>query len=284
MSRDEQREPDGQARPGFDPEAEQEVDFSRYWRLLVARWWLVVIGLVLGAVAGYAVSLGGSQVYKASADVYLGQPYSASGNISLQTLQTNPATLRAITRSQAVVLQASSACGLTPGAIRSGLAVDAVPGSLTKNNQNPVIEITVQGKKGKKAACAANKLARVVVDKVSAFANQKIANFSQQISLDERQQTLINQALQRGGLSASDQLLLQLRLATVQSDRLSTSQLLLQARQVEQPQILTTAAFQRVTARSRRNVVVVAALIGLVLGILAALAWDRVVPRFSQRA
>ncbi len=178
-------------------------------------------------------------------------------------------------------MQASSACGLTTGAIRSGLAVDAVPGSLTKNNQNPVIEITVQGKKGKKAACAANKLAKqVVVDKVSAFANQKIANFSQQISLDERQQTLINQALQRGGLSASDQLLLQLRLATVQSDRLSTSQLLLQARQVEQPQILTTAAFQRVTARSRRNVVVVAALIGLVLGILAALAWDRVVPRF----
>ena len=51
MSRDEQREPDGQARPGFDPEAEQEIDFSRYWRLLVARWWLVAIGLVLGAVA-----------------------------------------------------------------------------------------------------------------------------------------------------------------------------------------------------------------------------------------
>src|SRR5205814_8169359 len=57
-------------------------------------------------------------------------------------------------------------------------------------------------------------------------------------------------------------LLLQLRLSTTQQDRLSTSQLLLQAKQVEAPSILTSATPSRVTARSRRNTVVVAALIG----------------------
>jgi uncharacterized protein involved in exopolysaccharide biosynthesis len=45
--------------------------------------------------------------------------------------------------------------------------------------------------------------------------------------------------------------------------------------------VLTAAAAQRVTARSRRNTVVVAALIGLVLGALVALLWDRVAPKIA---
>ena len=44
MSPDESRRP---VPAGFDPEAEQEVDFGRYWRLIAARWWLVFVGLVI---------------------------------------------------------------------------------------------------------------------------------------------------------------------------------------------------------------------------------------------
>src|SRR5581483_1470920 len=77
----------------FDPEAEQEVDFGRYWRLVAARWWLVAVGLVFGAIIGYAVALGGNQVFKATGTVYLGQPYTASGNVQLQSLQTNPSVI-----------------------------------------------------------------------------------------------------------------------------------------------------------------------------------------------
>ena len=64
----------------FDPEAEQEVDFGRYVRLVAARCWLVVAVLILVAVIGYAVSLGGAQRYQATATLYLWQPYSASVN------------------------------------------------------------------------------------------------------------------------------------------------------------------------------------------------------------
>src|SRR5205814_1794351 len=42
----------GQAPRSFDPEAEQEVDFGRYWRLLGARWWVVAAGFVVGAKVG----------------------------------------------------------------------------------------------------------------------------------------------------------------------------------------------------------------------------------------
>jgi hypothetical protein len=46
--------------------------------------------------------------------------------------------------------------------------------------------------------------------------------------------------------------------------------------------VLTGAAAQKVTARSRRNTVVVAALIGLILGALAALMWDGVASRLRR--
>ena len=47
----------------------------------------------------------------------------------------------------------------------------------------------------------------------------------------------------------------------------------------ERGRILTRAVASKATARSRRNSIVVAALIGLILGALAALAWDRLETR-----
>lgn len=280
MSPEESR---GQAPTTFDPEAEQEVDFGRYWRLIAARWWLVAGGLVIGAVIGYSVSLGGSQTFKATANVYLGQPYSASGSVQLQSAQTNPSTVRSIVHAQSVIVQVAGHCGTKPDAFRGGISVQSIAGNIAKSGQTPEVAITVQAGKRRVAACAANALAAAVIDHTSAFANQKIANFRAEISIDEKQIALINAALQRGGLTASDQLLLQLRLATAQQDRLSTSQLLLQATQVEAPKILTGATAQRVTARSRRNTVVVAALIGLIIGAIAALMWDGVAAGMSRR-
>lgn len=280
MSPEESR---GQAPAAFDPEAEQEVDFGRYWRLIAARWWLVVGCLVVGAVVGYSVSLGGGQTFKATATVYLGQPYTASGNVPLQSAQTNPSTVRAIVHAESIVGRVASACKAKPADFRGGISTQALAGNLAKNGQTAEVAISVQSSKRRVASCAANELARAVVEKTSGFANQKIANFRKQVSIDEKTVALVNQALERGGLSATDQLLLQLRLATTQQDQLSTSQLLLQATQVEAPNVLTGAAAQRVTARSRRNTVVVAALIGLIIGAIAALMWDGVAVGMSRR-
>src|SRR5581483_9184090 len=106
---------------GFDPEAEQEVDFGRYWRLLAARWWVPVAGRVLGAVIGYLIALGGSQGYKATATLYLGQPYTASGNVQLQSAQTNPSSVKAIAHAESTVTQVASACKTKPGLFRGGI-------------------------------------------------------------------------------------------------------------------------------------------------------------------
>jgi capsular polysaccharide biosynthesis protein len=267
----------------LDPEAEQEVDFGRYVRLVAARWWLVVAGLILGAVIGYAVSLGGGQRYQATATLYLGQPYSASGNVQLQAAQTNPSTVRVLAHARILIDAAAAQCKTKPGTIAGGISTQTVSGNISKNGQTPLVSLSVQTAKSRVAACAANALAKAVLIKMSAFADQKIAIFRGQVGNDEKQIAVINKALQSNTVTLTDKLVLQLRLGTLDDTKLSTSQLLLQASQVEAPKILVGAAAQRITARSRRNTAVVAAVIGAILGALAAILWDGLAASMRRR-
>jgi capsular polysaccharide biosynthesis protein len=266
--------------PDDDWDAEQEVDFRRYWTALATRWWLPVLGLVLGAIVGYAVSLGGSQVYKAQATIYLGQPYSVSGNVQLQSAQTNPSTVRTIANSQVLRAQLKKQCGIKPA-----VSTAAVAGNLAKLGQTPEVSITVQGAKPKKITCAANMIAHSVITDpaVAGYANQKITNFRSQIVADNKQITAINQSLGSATLASTDKLVLLQSLRPIQQDRIQAIGLLQQARQVEAPRIITHASAQKVTARSRRNSVVVAAVVGLIIGLLAALLWEPVAGRFGRR-
>jgi hypothetical protein len=267
----------------FDPEAEQDVDFGRYWRLLASRWWMPAAGLVIGAVVGYLIALGGNQVYKATATLYLGQPYTASGNVQLQAAQTNPSSVRVIAHADSVIAKAASQCKAKPALFRGGISTQSVAGNIAKNGQSPLVSLTVQSKKRKVASCTANAIAASVVDKLSAFSNQKIANFQAQIAQYNADIKAINEALSGTSVSSTDKLLQLQRLTNDQLNKLSTTQLLSQASQVEKPSVLTGAHAQKVTARSRRNAVVVSALIGLVIGAIVALLWDGVAAGFARR-
>jgi capsular polysaccharide biosynthesis protein len=272
---------------GIDPEAEQEVDFAKYVRLLAARWWLLLAGLLVGAVIGYLVSLGGTQVYSASATMYLGQPYSASGNIALLNAQTNPGAVAAVIQSASVQGVVARLCRAKASEFRKGISSQAAANSTssTKSGQNqaPLVHISVQAKKAKVAACAANQLTKAAIAKLGTFAARKIANFRQQIAFDDADIKTIQAAVSNPGISSTDKLILQTNLRSDQQDKITATQLLLQATQVEAPRLLTPAAAEKITARSRRNTVVISALIGLILGALAALLWDSVVPRLSPR-
>ena len=266
-----------------DPEAEQEIDFGKYWRLLAARWWVPIGALVLGAIVGYAAALGGSQRYSATATLYLGQPYTASGNVALQGLQTNPSTVGAVARSLAVDQRVAVLCKAKIGTFRSGISTKPISGSLSKNGQNPLVSLTVLSPKKKVAACASNQLAKAVISRISGYAVEKIASFRSQLSQEQKGITALNAALADPNVSTTDKLLLQVQLNTAESDLSSTTQLLHQATAIEQPSVLTPASAARVTARSRRNSVVVGGLIGLILGGLVALLWDRVAAAAARR-
>ena len=145
------------------------------------------------------------------------------------------------------------------------------------------MSLTVQSRKRKVASCVANQLGGSVVDKLSSFANQKIANFRAQIAQYNAEIKQINDSLGGSSSSSTDKLLLLQRLTNDQLNKLNTTQLLSQANVIEKPSVLTGAHSSKVTARSRRNAVVVSALIGLVIGAIVALLWDGVAAGFARR-
>jgi len=266
-----------------DIDAEAEVDLGRYGEALLARWWLLLLGLVVGAIIGYLSTLGGAQTFRAQAVTYMGQPL-GSGQSQVQALNTNPSSARTILTSEQVVRRVARRSGMTEGQLRNGTSVTAVQGFNAKLNQTPLIAVTVKGPEPGKAARAAEELANVLVSALSGVSAPKIKVFRQQIAADNTCLKIVNAALNQPGLSTTDKILLQGRLQGCQADLTTTTQLSLLAENVEAPRIITHAVAEKTAARSHRNATAVGALIGLILGGIAALVWDPIVRRRARHA
>ncbi|HVM18200.1 MAG TPA: hypothetical protein VM290_11520 [Gaiellaceae bacterium] len=277
-------------------DAEAEVDLARYAARVAARWWLPLLGLLLGALAGYALSLGGEQVFRAQALVYLGQPFAPGGTLRVDTLATSPNAVREIVTSEAAVRRASRESGIRPARLREGISVAGMTGP-ARSAQAALVTIGVRGDGPRRVADAANVLAEEVVRDVSPYVAAKIEALERQVATADQEIASLTQRIdaalalaESGGLSATERLIaltnagvLETRRATVQQSRHDRAQLLSLARTVEQPRVLQPAVAREVTARSRRNAVVVAAALGFLLGLAAALAWDPLAAR-ARRA
>src|SRR5262245_41888129 len=280
-------------RPVPDVDAEDELDVGRYWNALIARWWLPLAGLVAGIAIGYLLSLGGHQVYQAKASVYLGQPLNPTGTGQIQSLTTNPSTVKQVVLAPFWQHVAERRAGLPNGALRGHVSTQAVAGvaaALGRVGQNPLVNVVVTGKQPARIARAADALAAIVVEKVSGgYVTTKIQNLQANIAADKTELDSINTRItslqaevqNNNGLSTVERLLFanQIGLAVqeqrqVVSDLSNNQQLLALAQNVEQSKLITPARAVKTTARSRRNSVLVGALIGLLLGIIAALLWE----------
>jgi hypothetical protein len=285
--------------PSHDPGAEREVDLDRWRRALVALWWVPVAGLVAGAIVGALISVGGGNTYKASALISLGQPVSPGG-VLLQSFGQNPRAVSQITSSASAQDAAAKAAGLHPGALRGKVSVATV-GTATgagATRAAPLISLTVTGTQPVKTAAAANALARRVVRLTTApYVGTKITTYSEVLATTNNQLTSINlrlsqlnRALRVSHLSPLDELVLvsqidnaEQRQGNLFDQKATTLQQLAFAKNVESAKVITEAAAQKSTARSRRTSAVVGALIGLLLGAIAAIvADDRVRRRTAQ--
>ena len=106
--------PDSEPQSAVELEAEQEVDFGRYAQMIAARWWLLVVGAVLGALIGFLVSLSDGKIYKATAQVYLGQPLAPDSAAAVTTSPTTLGLVQAFVTSEEAIETAASpsrACG-----------------------------------------------------------------------------------------------------------------------------------------------------------------------------
>jgi len=283
-------------RTDVDPDAEREVDLRSAWSRLAARWWLPVGGLVVGAILGVLVSVGSAQVYKAETLLYLGQPFTPGGGGQIQSLATNPKTVSETIRSEAALQKAARAARMRPGQLRGNVTTSTITAAGQPRNLSPLVTIEVHAPTRAKAEKAANSLAQSVMDQVSPYVVQKIAQLKTQIEGDESQIEDIgrrisaaeqqqNLALADNNLSLAEKLLIstnsnatinnaEQRRGTVLQDLNAAKQLLSLAANVEQSRVVQPAVARKASASSRRNAAAVGGLIGLLLGGLAAVLAD----------
>jgi len=285
-------------RPLPELDAEDELELGRYWNALVARWWLPLAGLIAGIVVGYLLSLGGHKVYQAKATLYLGQPLSASGT-PIQGPSTNPSSVHQVVTSAWAQRRAERAADLPRGALTGHVSTQTVQAgsTVTRTGVNPLVTVIATGSHPGRLATATNELAKIAAAQVSSgyvatkigYLRRQVA--SQKAALQSIDQTIsiLRQGASSRGLWTAERLIIasQLNGQTLQRsqvvDQLATYQnQLTLAQTVEQSKIFTPASAFKTTARSRRNSALVGGLIGLLLGIVAALLWEPVAGRLQK--
>jgi hypothetical protein len=278
-------------------DAEREVDVGRAARQVTARWWLLLAGLVAGILGGYLLALSGGDFYEAEASLSMGQPFTPTGSAPVPTLATFPETLAQLARSEQALAEAARKSGMRVGELRGNVSTTRVQGVRAQARTN-LMELTVQGERRLQVQRAANALADFVVREVSAYVIAKIRSLNEEVralevserSLEQRrdaQQEALDAAQNRDPLERLV-LISQLdnteqRLASVTQDRIDTDGLLAMAENVERATVATRPIAVETSARSTRNAVLVGGLIGLLLGMLAALLWEPVVERRLRR-
>jgi uncharacterized protein involved in exopolysaccharide biosynthesis len=285
---------DKRARAG-ELDAEQEIDLGRVWRAAIARWWLILVGLVAGAIIGLLVSLGGHSRWKATALVYLGTPLSPTGSAQISSPPTQLGLATAFVTSEYAVRDAAKKSGLPAATIRNNISTRPVLG-LTGTKVGapaPIMYISVVGPKAYKTQIAANELAKLLVQQFHPYAAKKIGYLTRDINRDKAQLAEVNGRLKT--LQAT-----QARLATsaanvqlvanynvlvssaadqrgvLQTDLTTAQTTLAAAADIEQAKVEAPAVAASTGGPSRRTGVVIGAIIGLVLGLLVAIFWEPV--------
>jgi gas vesicle protein len=292
----------------LDLDAEREVDVRGWWEAVKRRWWLPVLGLLLGIAAGYALAIGGGDVYRAEATLYLGQPFSPNGGAPVPGLATNPSTVNEIVHSEDVLQRVAERSGMDIGKLRGNVTsrqVSPPAGRRVVAGTTPLIEVAVTGQNARVTARAANLLAAEVVDDVNPYVADKISALQEGISADERELAESERRLDAAqaeltrhhndrSLSATDRLIgvttLNATIGSLVERRGLVTQNLLEGRQalslaenVEAPSVVNQAASRKTTARSVDRSLLVGGLIGLILGLLAAILWEPAERRFRPR-
>ena len=258
-------------------------------------------GLVAGAVVGIALALSGGSVWRAQTIVYLGQPFAPLGGGQIQSLATNPRTVSEIIRSEAVIQRASRVSGIPASQLRSSISTRELLAAGQLRGINPLFEISVKGSGKRKVELAADALAGRVTERVSLYVTEKVALLNRSSrgrrgaargcrGADPRGAGAAGRArrepVARAGRAAPPEPEPERRdhdgrrsAVSLQEDLDEARQLLNLAENVESSRVVERAAASKTTARSSRSSLLVGALIGLILGAIAALVVDPIAAR-----
>lgn len=270
---------------------EREVDLGRWRRAVVRLWWLPVAGLAVGAILGVLYSFRGGTNYKATALISLGQPTSPGG-VLVNGFGTNPRAISLIVSSADAQAQAANRADMRPAALRGHVSVAQVGAATGAGaaRSTPLISLTVTGSRPSTTAAAANALASIVVGRTTAsYVGLKIRTFQATLDNVTKQIASVNKRLAvitasekaAKSLDPFQQLVIvsqednaETRLGNLIAQQETLQQQLRFAQEVESAKVVTAARSLQASAHSRGTSLLVGALIGLILGAIAAIVAD----------
>jgi capsular polysaccharide biosynthesis protein len=273
-----------------DLDAEREIDLGRWKQAAAERWWLVAAGLVAGIVVGAILSLAGGSVYQASVLIAPGQAFSPNGAPVLNYL-SSPRGINDLVTSESTLKAAGERAHVSVTKLRGHVSTQTVlTGAGNVASRGAVlVKITVQLHQAKKTEDAANALGQIVKREttskyvsesvavvqtaITGYQKQlgalatRIAELNRQIPNEKDPLTRIVLVSQADNAAQKQ--------ATISNNLATARQQLALAQNIMIAQVIGgNANAVRTTARSRRNSILVGALIGLVAGAIAAIVAD----------
>lgn len=284
------------------------IDVGSWFGTLARNWWVIIGLIVIGVVAGAAITLAQPKVYTATSSVYIGQTTDANGN-AMAGLNSNAKAAVQLLASQVVLKEAAEKTGMdiSVSKLRKETTVET-PSSTVKTSTSVVniVVISVTDTKPERAAAAANALADALLAHIDTGTTEKITLLETQLAEQQKeydaataraaasQKALAAIAAGNGSasekaLAASPYLAVVQGAATEQESLMSSIQKtqlqLLVAKQVEQPRILHEAGVPDSPSGPQMTLnVAVGALAGLVIGIIVAFARKGLADRRAARA
>jgi capsular polysaccharide biosynthesis protein len=273
-----------------DVDAEREIDLGRWKQAALDHWWIVLAGLVAGIVVGAILSLAGGSIYQASVLIAPGQAFSPNGAPVLNYL-SSPRGINDLVTSEATLKAAGERAHVSVTKLRGHVSTQTVlTGAGNVASRGAVlIKITVQLHQAQKAEDAANALGQIIKgETTSSYVRQSVAvvqtaivgyqkeleALAVRIRELNKQIPSTNDPLTRIVLVSQADNAAQ-RQATISNNLAIARQQLALAQNIEYAQVIGGKANAvKTTARSRRNSILVGALIGLIAGVIVAIVVD----------
>jgi len=272
-----------------DPAAEREIDLGRWKQAAAEYWWLIAAGLVAGAIVGGLYSLSGGSLYQASVLISPGQAFSPSG-APVQNYYSSPRGINDLVTAGDTLTETAKQAHVSLSQLRGHVTTQTVltGAGTTASRGTVLIEIIVQLPKVKKAEAAAAALAGIVIDETtSKYVKESVAVLQAEITSYEGELTSLTKSiatLNAAVASTSDSVLKAVlavqadgaaqRYATFSNNLAGARQQLALAQSVEYPVQIGGVSSGKTTARSRRNSILVGALIGIIVGAIVAIVVD----------
>jgi hypothetical protein len=268
----------------------QEVDLGRYVSRVLAYWWIVVICVVIGIAIGLTRSTTTKATFQASAVVAIGQPLTPSGGLVAGAPQANTALPATILKEQGTQDAATKAAGLKDGALVGHVSTQVVQSSAKSANVTPLVTITVDGPWSKDAvARAANALAAVLVQQTSTYQLQQekllqaqLAGIQQRIVELQKASADAQVAIGKLGKTPAEAALSTVYLNVIDSNNslefglrgnvTAAQGSLSLVQEIEMSKVQAPARGRAINAQTKHASLVVSGLLGLLIGVAAALA------------